>query len=166
MAVSLSQHKRMSPRGAARLRRQVRVRKKVFGVPESAAGRQSVSAAHLGAGHRRHSGPYARSASTMEAGLRTRLVTSPRRPSRLAALSPSVPRQPASRAWSSTAPATSTTDGLRRSRMVPAKAALDFEGEGRETMSQAASTSKRRKVERIDWNPAPHWRCRWGASRP
>jgi large subunit ribosomal protein L18 len=34
MAVSLSQHKHMSPRSAARLRRQIRVRKKVFGAPE------------------------------------------------------------------------------------------------------------------------------------
>jgi large subunit ribosomal protein L18 len=34
MAVSLSRHKHTSPRSAARLRRQIRVRKKVFGAPE------------------------------------------------------------------------------------------------------------------------------------
>jgi large subunit ribosomal protein L18 len=49
MAVSLSQHKRMSPRSAARLRRQVRVRKKVFGAPERPRLVVTRSARHISA---------------------------------------------------------------------------------------------------------------------
>src|SRR4029453_4165944 len=49
MAVSLSQHRRMSPRSAARLRRQVRVRKKVFGAPERPRLVVTRSARHISA---------------------------------------------------------------------------------------------------------------------
>jgi len=49
MAVSLSQHKRMSSRSASRLRRQVRVRKKVFGAPERPRLVVTRSARHISA---------------------------------------------------------------------------------------------------------------------
>ena len=71
MAVSLSQHKHMSPRSAARLRRQVRVRKKVFGAPERPRLVVTRSARHIYAQviDDTHGRTLA-SASTMEATLR------------------------------------------------------------------------------------------------
>jgi large subunit ribosomal protein L18 len=72
MAVSLSQHKRMSPRGAARLRRQVRVRKKIFGAPERPRLVVTRSARHISAQLIDDTlGRTLASASTMEAALRT-----------------------------------------------------------------------------------------------
>ena len=71
MAVSLSQHKRMSPRGAARLRRQVRVRKKVFGAPDRPRLVVTRSARHISAQVIDDTqGRTLASASTMEATLR------------------------------------------------------------------------------------------------
>jgi large subunit ribosomal protein L18 len=71
MAVSLSQHKRMSPRSAARLRRQVRVRKKVFGAPERPRLVVTRSARHISAQVIDDAqGRTIASASTMEADLR------------------------------------------------------------------------------------------------
>ena len=71
MAVSLSQHKRMSPRSAARLRRQIRVRKKVFGAPERPRLVVTRSARHVYAQVIDDSqGRTLASASTMEATLR------------------------------------------------------------------------------------------------
>jgi large subunit ribosomal protein L18 len=71
MAVSLSQHKRMSPRSAARLRRQVRVRKKVFGAPERPRLVVTRSARHISAQVIDDTqGRTLASASTMEADLR------------------------------------------------------------------------------------------------
>jgi large subunit ribosomal protein L18 len=71
MAVSLSQHKRMSPRSAARLRRQVRVRKKVFGAPERPRLVVTRSARHISAQFIDDTqGRTLASASTMEADLR------------------------------------------------------------------------------------------------
>jgi large subunit ribosomal protein L18 len=71
MAVSLSQHKRMSPRSAARLRRQVRVRKKVFGAPERPRLVVTRSARHISAQIIDDTqGRTLASASTMEADLR------------------------------------------------------------------------------------------------
>ena len=71
MAVSLSQHKRMSPRSAARLRRQVRVRKKVFGAPERPRLVVTRSARHISAQVIDDTqGRTLASASTMEATLR------------------------------------------------------------------------------------------------
>jgi large subunit ribosomal protein L18 len=71
MAVSLSQHKRMSPRSAARLRRQVRVRKKVFGAPERPRLVVTRSARHISAQVIDDTqGRTIASASTMEADLR------------------------------------------------------------------------------------------------
>jgi large subunit ribosomal protein L18 len=71
MAVSLSQHKRMSPRSAARLRRQVRVRKKVFGAPERPRLVVTRSARHISAQVIDDTqGRTLVSASTMEADLR------------------------------------------------------------------------------------------------
>jgi large subunit ribosomal protein L18 len=49
MAVSLSQHKRMAPKSAARARRQVRVRKKVFGAPQRPRLVVTRSARHISA---------------------------------------------------------------------------------------------------------------------
>jgi large subunit ribosomal protein L18 len=49
MAVSLSAHKRTASRTAARLRRQVRVRKKVFGAPERPRLVVTRSARHISA---------------------------------------------------------------------------------------------------------------------
>jgi large subunit ribosomal protein L18 len=71
MAVSLSQHKRMSPRSAARLRRQVRVRKKVFGAAERPRLVVTRSARHISAQviDDTHGRTLA-SASTMEGNLR------------------------------------------------------------------------------------------------
>ncbi|HEX3206402.1 MAG TPA: 50S ribosomal protein L18 [Propionibacteriaceae bacterium] len=71
MAVSLSQHKHMSPRSAARLRRQVRVRKKVFGAPERPRLVVTRSARHIYAQviDDTHGRTLA-SASTMESTLR------------------------------------------------------------------------------------------------
>ena len=72
MAVSLSPHKRMSPRGAARLRRQVRVRKKIFGAPERPRLVVTRSARHISAQVIDDTlGRTLASASTMEAALRT-----------------------------------------------------------------------------------------------
>jgi large subunit ribosomal protein L18 len=71
MAVSLSQHKRMSLRSAARLRRQVRVRKKVFGAPERPRLVVTRSARHISAQVIDDTqGRTIASASTMEADLR------------------------------------------------------------------------------------------------
>ena len=71
MAVSLSQHKRMSPRSAARLRRQVRVRKKVFGAPERPRLVVTRSARHISAQVIDDTqGRTLADASTMEADLR------------------------------------------------------------------------------------------------
>jgi large subunit ribosomal protein L18 len=71
MAVSLSQHKHMSPRSAARLRRQIRVRKKVFGAPERPRLVVTRSARHVYAQviDDTHGRTLA-SASTMETALR------------------------------------------------------------------------------------------------
>jgi len=49
MAVSLSQHKGMAPKSAARARRQIRVRKKVFGAPQRPRLVVSRSARHISA---------------------------------------------------------------------------------------------------------------------
>jgi large subunit ribosomal protein L18 len=71
MAVSLSQHRRMSPRSAARLRRQVRVRKKVFGAPERPRLVVTRSARHISAQLIDDTqGRTLAAASTMEADLR------------------------------------------------------------------------------------------------
>jgi large subunit ribosomal protein L18 len=71
MAVSLSQHKRMSPRSAARIRRQVRVRKKVFGAPGRPRLVVTRSARHISAQVIDDTqGRTLASASTMEADLR------------------------------------------------------------------------------------------------
>jgi large subunit ribosomal protein L18 len=71
MALSLSQHKHMSPRSAARLRRQVRVRKKVFGAPERPRLVVTRSARHVYAQVIDDTqGRTLASASTMEAPLR------------------------------------------------------------------------------------------------
>jgi large subunit ribosomal protein L18 len=71
MAVSLSQHKHMSSRSAARLRRQVRVRKKVFGAPQRPRLVVTRSARHISAQVIDDAqGRTLASASTMEAALR------------------------------------------------------------------------------------------------
>ena len=71
VAVSLSQHKRMSPRSAARIRRQVRVRKKVFGAPGRPRLVVTRSARHISAQVIDDTqGRTLASASTMEADLR------------------------------------------------------------------------------------------------
>ena len=71
MAVSLSQHKRMSPRSAARLRRQVRVRKKVLGAPQRPRLVVTRSARHISAQVIDDTqGRTLAYASTMEADLR------------------------------------------------------------------------------------------------
>jgi large subunit ribosomal protein L18 len=72
MAVSLSQHKRMAPKSAARARRQIRVRKKVFGAPQRPRLVVSRSARHISAQVIDDTqGRTLASASTMEAALRT-----------------------------------------------------------------------------------------------
>jgi large subunit ribosomal protein L18 len=71
MAVSLSQHKRMSSRSASRLRRQVRVRTKVFGAPERPRLVVTRSARHISAQVIDDTqGRTLAAASTMEAALR------------------------------------------------------------------------------------------------
>ena len=71
MAVSLSQHKHRSPRSAARLRRQVRVRKKVFGASERPRLVVTRSSRHISAQViDDKQGRTLASASTMEAPLR------------------------------------------------------------------------------------------------
>jgi large subunit ribosomal protein L18 len=71
MAVSLSQHKRMAPRSAARARRQIRVRKKVFGAPLRPRLVVTRSARHISAQVIDDTqGRTLASASTMEAPLR------------------------------------------------------------------------------------------------
>jgi large subunit ribosomal protein L18 len=71
MAVSLSQHKRMSSRTASRLRRQVRVRKKVFGAPERPRLVVTRSARHISAQVIDDTqGRTLAAASTMETALR------------------------------------------------------------------------------------------------
>jgi large subunit ribosomal protein L18 len=71
MAVSLSQHKRMSSRSASRLRRQVRVRKKVFGAPERPRLVVTRSARHISAQVIDDTqGRTLAAASTMETALR------------------------------------------------------------------------------------------------
>jgi large subunit ribosomal protein L18 len=72
MAVSLSQHKGMALRSGARLRRQIRVRKKVFGAPERPRLVVTRSAKHISAQVIDDvAGRTLVSASSMEAGLRT-----------------------------------------------------------------------------------------------
>jgi len=71
MVVSLSQHRHTSPRSAARLRRQVRVRKKVFGAPERPRLVVTRSARHISAQLIDDTqGRTLASASTMETMLR------------------------------------------------------------------------------------------------
>ena len=71
MAVSLSRHKHTSPRSAARLRRQLRVRKKVFGAPDRPRLVVTRSARHISAQVIDDTqGRTLASASTMEAALR------------------------------------------------------------------------------------------------
>ena len=71
MAVSLSQHKRMAPKSAARARRQVRVRKKVFGAPQRPRLVVTRSARHISAQVIDDTqGRTLASASTMEAAMR------------------------------------------------------------------------------------------------
>jgi large subunit ribosomal protein L18 len=71
MAVSLSQHKRRAPKSAARARRQIRVRKKIFGAPQRPRLVVSRSARHISAQVIDDAqGRTLASASTMEAALR------------------------------------------------------------------------------------------------
>jgi len=71
MAVSLSQHKRMAPKSAARARRQIRVRKKVFGAPQRPRLVVTRSTRHISAQVIDDTqGRTLASASTMEAALR------------------------------------------------------------------------------------------------
>jgi large subunit ribosomal protein L18 len=71
MAVSLSQHTHMSPKSAARARRQIRVRKKIFGDPERPRLVVTRSARHISAQVIDDSqGRTLASASSMEAALR------------------------------------------------------------------------------------------------
>jgi large subunit ribosomal protein L18 len=71
MAVSLSQHKGMAPKSAARARRQIRVRKKVFGASQRPRLVVSRSARHISAQVIDDTqGRTLASASSMEAGLR------------------------------------------------------------------------------------------------
>ena len=167
MAVSLSQHKHMSPRSAARLRRQVRVRKKVFGAPGRPRLVVTRSARHIYAQVIDDTqGRTLASASTMEAALRAATGDKSEKAKQVGGSSPSVPRLWASRVWSSTAPATSTTGALRPWRTGLAKVAWDSDTCTHCSRDRRSQCGERWKVERIDWNPAPHWRCRWGASRP
>jgi large subunit ribosomal protein L18 len=72
MAVSLSQHKRMSPKSAARARRQIRVRKKVFGAPQRPRLVVTRSPRHISAQVVDDTqGRTLAAASTMEDALRT-----------------------------------------------------------------------------------------------
>jgi large subunit ribosomal protein L18 len=72
MAVSLSQHRRMAPKSAARARRQIRVRKKVFCGPQRPRLVVTRSARHIFAQVIDDTlGRTLASASTMEAALRT-----------------------------------------------------------------------------------------------
>jgi large subunit ribosomal protein L18 len=72
MAVSLSQHRRMAPKSAERARRQIRVRKKVFGGPQRPRLVVTRSARHIFAQVIDDTlGRTLASASTMEAALRT-----------------------------------------------------------------------------------------------
>jgi large subunit ribosomal protein L18 len=71
MAVSLSQHKSMAPKSAARARRQIRVRKKVFGAPQRPRLVVTRSARHIAAQVIDDTqGRTLASASTMEAAMR------------------------------------------------------------------------------------------------
>jgi large subunit ribosomal protein L18 len=71
MAVSLSQHRGMAPNSAARARRQIRVRKKVFGAPQRPRLVVTRSARHISAQVVDDTqGRTLASASTMEAPLR------------------------------------------------------------------------------------------------
>src|SRR5215218_5324007 len=71
MAVSLSQHRGMAPKSAARARRQIRVRKKVFGAPQRPRLVVTGSARHISAQVVDDTqGRTLASASTMEAPLR------------------------------------------------------------------------------------------------
>ena len=72
MAVSLSQHRRMAPKSAARARRQIRVRKKVFGATQRPRLVVSRSARHISAQVIDDTqGRTLASASSMEAEMRT-----------------------------------------------------------------------------------------------
>jgi large subunit ribosomal protein L18 len=71
MAVSLSQHRRMAPKSAARARRQIRVRKKVFGAQQRPRLVVTRSARHISAQVIDDTqGRTLASASSMEADLR------------------------------------------------------------------------------------------------
>jgi large subunit ribosomal protein L18 len=71
MAVSLSQHKRTASKGAARARRQIRVRKKIFGGPQRPRLVVTRSARHISAQVIDDTqGRTLASASSMEAALR------------------------------------------------------------------------------------------------
>ena len=97
MAVSLSSHKGTATKTRSRLRRQIRGRKKIFGAPERPRLVVTRSAKHISAQVIDDvAGRTLASASTMEADLRTATATSPPRPSRSVAWSPSAPRPPAS----------------------------------------------------------------------
>jgi large subunit ribosomal protein L18 len=75
MAVSLSQHRGMAPKSAARARRQIRVRKKVFGGPQRPRLVVTRSARHISAQVVDDTeGRTLASASTMEAPLRAASV--------------------------------------------------------------------------------------------
>jgi large subunit ribosomal protein L18 len=75
MAVSLSQHRRMAPKSAARARRQIRVRKKVFGAPQRPRLVVTRSARHISAQVIDDTnGRTLASASSMESELRSASV--------------------------------------------------------------------------------------------
>ena len=125
MAISLKNNKHTAGRVKSRLRRQVRGRKKVSGTAERPRLVVTRSSKHITVPGRRRPG-------RQDAGLRLHhggrpagasRATRPPRPRRSASSSPSAPRPPASTAWSSTAPATSTTAASRPLPMAPARAA-------------------------------------------
>ena len=123
--LAVKHRKHTAARTASRLRRQVRGRKKISGTaerPRLVVTRSSQ--AHHRAGRRRP--------GRQDARVRLDHGGRPARPrrrqdrqgqARSASSSPSAPRPPASRAWSSTAPATSTTVASRPWPTAPARAA-------------------------------------------
>ena len=113
MAIKLSNNKHTATRVRSRLRRQVRGRKKISGTAQRPRLVVTRSAKHITV--QVVDDPVGKTlafASTTEKDLRSFDGDKTAKAKKVGELSPSAPRRPASTAWSSTAPATSTTPNI------------------------------------------------------
>ena len=124
MAIALKTGKHTSARLASRMRRQIRGRKKVNGTAERPRLVVTRSSKHIRVQVVDDlAGRTLASASTMEADLRSIEGDKTAKARKVGELVAERAKSLVSRAWSSTAPATSTTVASRPLRTAPARAA-------------------------------------------